>query len=120
VFSFIYINYTVPHDRNCMLFVSLRTVSSKFLGFSQKPLDGSIPTATRHINDEFLFLFWFEPPGGDEFLPSGATPFAVFVDVCCYSCKCVCVFCDWCEWVLLDTFLDQNGLSNCGMVRVEG
>jgi len=59
-----------------------------------------------------LFLFWFESPGGDEFLPGSATSFSVFVVVCCYSCKCVCVFCGWCEWVLLDTFLDRNGLPN--------
>ena len=57
MFPFSYINCTVPHDRNYMLFVSLRTVSSKFLGFSQKPPNGSIPTARRHISDESCSCF---------------------------------------------------------------
>jgi len=43
------------------------------LGFSQKPPGGSILTARRRISGELLFLFWHEPPGGDEFLPGGAT-----------------------------------------------
>ena len=104
MFILVLFNYVVPHDRNCMKPICLRAVSLKFLGFSQKPPGGSIPTARRHIRDECLFLFWFEPPGGDEFLPGGATPFAVFVDVYCNSCKCVGVFCDWCEWVLWHIF----------------
>jgi len=60
------------------------TVRLSFWVFPQKPPGGSIPTARRHIRDECGFLFWFESPGGDEFLPGGATPFAVLVDVCCY------------------------------------
>ena len=44
-----------------------------FLGFSQKPPGGLIPTARRLIRYERVFLFWFESPGGDEFLPGGAT-----------------------------------------------
>ena len=46
-----------------------------FLGFSQKPPGGSGPTTRRLIRDERLFLFWVESPGGDEFLPGGATLF---------------------------------------------
>ena len=44
-----------------------------FWVFSQKPPGGLIPTARRLIRDERVFLFWFESPGGDEFLPGGAT-----------------------------------------------
>jgi len=32
-------------------------------------------TARRLIKDEQLFLCWVESPGGDEFLPGGATLF---------------------------------------------
>jgi len=44
-------------DHNCMFTVILRTVSSKFLGFSQKSPGGSIPTARRHISDEHCSCF---------------------------------------------------------------
>jgi len=46
-----------------------------FLGFSQKSPGGSSPIARQLIRDEQLFLCWVESPGGDEFLPGGATLF---------------------------------------------
>ena len=55
-------------------------------GFFQKPPGGSFPTARRHIRFAVLFLFWYDPPGGYEFLPGDATLFAFyfrdFVNVC--------------------------------------
>jgi len=47
-------------------------------GFFQKPSGGSSSTARRHIRFAVLFLFWHDPPGGDEFLPGGATLFAFY------------------------------------------
>jgi len=55
-----------------MISICFPRCSIGFLGFSQKPLGGLIPTARRLISDERVFLFWFESPGGDEFLPGGA------------------------------------------------
>jgi len=48
------------------------TVRLGFWVFLQKPPGGLIPTARRLIRDERVFLFWFESPGGDEFLLGGA------------------------------------------------
>jgi len=42
-------------------------------GLFQKLPGGSFPTARRHIKFVLLFMFWHDPPGGDEFLPGGAT-----------------------------------------------
>ncbi|QCD93680.1 hypothetical protein DEO72_LG5g1756 [Vigna unguiculata] len=47
-------------------------------GFFQKPPGGSFPTARRHIRFAVLFLFWYDPPGGYEFLPGDATLFAFY------------------------------------------
>ncbi|QCE10225.1 hypothetical protein DEO72_LG10g1453 [Vigna unguiculata] len=43
-----------------------------------KPPGGSFPTARRHIRFAVLFLFWYDPPGGYEFLPGDATLFAFY------------------------------------------
>ena len=55
-------------------------------GFFQKPPGGSFPTTRRHIRFAVLFLFWYDLPGGYEFLPGDATLFAFyfrdFVNVC--------------------------------------
>ena len=55
-------------------------------GFLQKPPGGSFPTTRRHIRFAVLFLFWYDLPGGYEFLPGDATLFAFyfrdFVNVC--------------------------------------
>jgi len=48
-------------------------------GFFQKPPGGSSRTARRLIRFVVLFLFWHDPPGGDEFLPGGATLFAFYL-----------------------------------------
>jgi len=47
-------------------------------GFFQKQPGGSSPSARRHIRFVLLFLFWHDPPGGDEFLTGGATLFAFY------------------------------------------
>ncbi|QCE10226.1 hypothetical protein DEO72_LG10g1454 [Vigna unguiculata] len=47
-------------------------------GFFQKPPGGSFPTARRHIRFAVLFLFWYDLPGGYEFLPGDATLFAFY------------------------------------------
>ncbi|QCE03353.1 hypothetical protein DEO72_LG8g1377 [Vigna unguiculata] len=44
----------------------------------EKPPGGSFPTARRHIRFAVLFLFWYDPPGGYEFLPGDATLFAFY------------------------------------------
>ena len=64
----LYRNSLKSHASICFLHCSIG-----FLGFSQKPPGGLIPTARRLIRDERMFLFWFESPGGNEFLPGGAT-----------------------------------------------
>jgi len=47
-------------------------------GFFQKSPGGSSPTARRHIRFAVLFLFWYDPPDGYEFLPGDATLFAFY------------------------------------------
>jgi len=64
--------YALVIETTCLSPVFLHC-SIGFLGFSQKPPGGLILTARRLIRGERMFLFWFESPGGDEFLPGGAT-----------------------------------------------
>jgi len=98
----------------------LRTVSSKFLGFSQKPPGGSIPTARRHISDEFCSCFGLNRLAAMNSCQAARLRSRSLLMFVAISVSAYVFFCDWCEWVLLDIFLDQIGLSNCGMVRVEG
>jgi len=72
----LYHNSLKPHAPIFFLHCSIG-----FLGFSQKPPGGLIPTARRLIRGGRMFLFWFESPGGDEFLPGGATLVAFWLMV---------------------------------------
>jgi len=43
----------------------------EFLDFSRNRL--AVHPLPPSETSAVLFLFWYEPPGGDEFLPGGAT-----------------------------------------------
>jgi len=88
--------------------------------FSQKPPGGSIPTARRHISDEFCSCFGLNSLAAMNSYQAARLRSRSLLMFVAISVSVYVFFCDWCEWVLLDIFLDQIGLSNCGMVRVEG
>ena len=98
-------------DQNCMVSISFRTVLLKFLDFSQKLPGGSIPTARRHIRDDHCFCFGLNRLAAMNSCQAAWYCSHSFLMFWCYSYKCAYGFCNWCEWVLLDTLLVQNWLQ---------